>query len=51
MANAVPVLYADRFSGYPPVFARDSFRVPHGIDGMLCLNLSQAGQENQDWWS
>ncbi len=39
MANAVLVLYPDPLSGYPPMYARDSFPVLHGIDGMLFLNL------------
>jgi hypothetical protein len=31
--------------------ARDSFPVPHGIDGTLLLNFGQEGQETAEWWS
>ncbi len=38
------------WSRWRAVYGRDSFCVLHGIDGMLFLNLSQGGQEKQDWW-
>lgn len=35
----VALVFPDPVSGYSPVYARDSFPVLHGIDGMLFLNL------------